>query len=537
MTNGKNSKSSKPWVREMSFGFGPPTPGGWSVSFQDESDPSSRQEMPTTLPKVSNAPEDSGAATGRRSFDAAGEQFGTRLQLLLTYRREIAAVAIGTSFANVVSLFALLSEMAAASRKRNATDALASFSFDIAFEDAEGNAHQFSTRGPIYEHHHFKAVADRAKYHDAALRLLYETTVQQLVNSYERLIGDIARAHIFENTRVAAKDQTLTYEQILEFASLDEIKRAVVEAQVTDLIRNQDTLQQLKWLSDQLGRDVDVRSQYPNVNAFRGLELRRHAIVHAGGMATSEYLRRLKALGEHESASEGTQLELSSTYIEDAWDNVYALGMVTVHLASVARARRLKDAEQEANADARLNEAAFWAIGQQRYRAAEAILEYANRRTLAKTTCALMVRVNLAQTYKWQGRNEDCEKLLCEHDWEAANDQFRLCVAVLREQEDAEQYLARAAGSGAIRLSDLYEWPLFTKFRQQEEFSAIVERVFGRDARPPLEKFPASLLNFSHEETLRELFGHLDKLTREAQERGTEERDQERRVVDDGTVH
>ena len=148
-----------------------------------------------------------------------------------------------------------------------------------------------------------------------------------------------------------------------------------------------------------------------------------------------------------------------------------------------------------------------------------------------------MVRVNLAQTYKWQGRNEDCEKLLCEHDWEAANDQFRLCVAVLREQEDAEQYLARAAGSGAIRLSDLYEWPLFTKFRQQEEFSAIVERVFGRDARPPLEKFPASLLNFSHEETLRELFGHLDKLTREAQERGTEERDQERRVVDDGTVH
>ena len=120
-----------------------------------------------------------------------------------------------------------------------------------------------------------------------------------------------------------------------------------MEAQVTDLIRNQDTLQQLKWLSDQLGRDVDVRSQYPNVNAFRGLELRRHAIVHAGGMATSEYLRRLKALGEHESASEGTQLELSSTYIEDAWDNVYALGMVTVHLASVARARRLKDAEQE----------------------------------------------------------------------------------------------------------------------------------------------------------------------------------------------
>ena len=273
MTKGNHSTFSKAWLREMSFVFGPPTPGGWSVSFQDASEPSSREDpmppMPTTPPKGANAPADSGAATGSGSFNAAEEQFATRLQLLLTYRREIAAVARATSFANSVSLFALLSEMAAASRKRDATQALASFSFDAVFEDADGNARQFVARGPIYEHHHFKAVANRVKYHDAALRLLYETTVQQLVNSYERLIGDIARAHIFENTRAAAKNQTFTYEQILEFASLDEIKRAVVEAQVTDLIRNQDTVGQLKWLRDQLGGDVDVRSQYTDVNAFR----------------------------------------------------------------------------------------------------------------------------------------------------------------------------------------------------------------------------------------------------------------------------
>ena len=84
----------------------------------------------------------------------------------------------------------------------------------------------------------------------------------------------------------------------------------------------------------------------------------------------------------------------------------------------------------------------------------------------------------------------------------------------------------------------MYEWPVFTQFsRQQEEFAAIVERVFGRNARPPLEKFPASLLNFSHEETLRELFGHLEELGRGAQERDAEEREQEPRVVDGGTVH
>ena len=230
-----------------------------------------------------------------------------------------------------MSIFALFSEMISASRNRDKASALASFSIEMVLEDENGDPYPFSVRGPIYEAHHVKAVEDRVKYHGAALRLLYETTVQQLVNSYERLIGDIARSHILENTEAAAKEQSLTYEQILDFASLDEVKRAVVEAQVTDLIRNRSTLEQLQWLQTQL--KIDVRAQGKGVDAFRGLELRRHAIVHAGGIATSEYLRRLKVLGEHESAPEGKPLELSSTYIENAWDVVYALGIVTVHFS------------------------------------------------------------------------------------------------------------------------------------------------------------------------------------------------------------
>ena len=504
--------------RGIGFGLGPPQPGGWSFTTHEESSPSSRDDQTPATPKgAGSGTEGPEHVAAGRSLYEAGEQFATRLQLLLTYRREIGTVARATSFANTVSIFALLSDMAEASRDRDGTDALASFSFDLLVESEGGSVRRLSARGPIYEHHHVTAVQNRVKYNDAALRLLHEASVQQLVNSYERLIGDIARLHIFENTQEAAKDQSLTYRQILEFGSIDEVKRAVVEAQVRDLIRHSDTLEQLEWLRKRL--NVDVRSQFPGIGAFRGLEFRRHAIVHAGGIATSEYMRRLGVLGETESAAEGTPLTLSSAYIDRSWDVVYALGIVTIHLASVARAKGLCDAEQEETADGQLNTAAVWAIKQQRYGAAERILEYAHKRRLSKTTYKLMVLVNLAQTYKWQGRNEECKDLLIPHDWEATSDQFRLCVAVLRD-EDAEDYLTRAVKSGDISLFDLYEWPVFSKFRERDEFPAIVERVFGPDARPPLEKFPASLLDFSHEDTLREIFQHLERVSREVTHEG-----------------
>ena len=254
MTHGSKQDPNKLGaLRGIGLSLGPPQAGGWSITTQEEPSPSSRDDQTPTTPQGASSgtagPEH--AAAGRSLYDA-GEQFATRLQLLLTYRREIGTVARATSFANAVSIFTLLSDMVESSRDRDGTDALASFSFDLLTESEDGSVRRLSARGPIYEQHHVTAVQNRVKYHDAALRLLHETSVQQLVNSYERLIGDIARAHIFENTQKAAKDQSLTYRQILEFGSIDEVKRAVVEAQVRDLIRNSNTLEQLQWLRERL---------------------------------------------------------------------------------------------------------------------------------------------------------------------------------------------------------------------------------------------------------------------------------------------
>ena len=65
------------------------------------------------------------------------------------------------------------------------------------------------------------------------------------------------------------------------------------------------------------------------------------------------------------------------------------------------------------------------------------------------------------------------QKVLGTRDWEAVSDRFRLCVAVLKD-ENPEEYLTRAVKSGDVSLSDLYEWPVFSEFRERKEFSTLV---------------------------------------------------------------
>lgn len=444
------------------------------------------------------------------SLGDLGDQFATRLQLLWTYVKEIGAAAQSTSFANMAGVLALVDEIAEAAKGRDPKDAIASFEFFVKLKESEGReqAKELKLKAPLFEHRHARAIRERSKYHDAALRILHETAVQQLVNAYEQLLADLLRRHIATNTAEAAKDQTITYQQLLDFQSLSEAKRHVIETQVTDFVRSNDTAQQFKYFRDHL--KIDVGASYPELRHYRELVLRRHAIVHAGGIATPDYIRKLKSVGGFELPAEGTQLELSPGYVVSAWDVVYALGVVTFHLLAKATARRDHDAEAEDDADQWLNTCAFWAISQKRYAAAEKILSYANATRLVKNSCELMVLINLAQTYKWQGQEQKCRELLGKHDWGATNSAFQLAAGVL-SGEDIAVLMTRAVKDGQLSLDNVYEWPLFQEVRRRPDFGTLLESVFGAGTIRPIEPFPATLLDLSPKARLDKIFEHLQQ--------------------------
>jgi hypothetical protein len=445
------------------------------------------------------------------AWNQIADRFATRVQLIWTFLKEIGTVADATSFTNMASVFVLLLEIADAAQGKDDADALAVCKLALGGTTDDGTPQAVEISAPVHEERHLKSLRERTKYHDAALRLLHESAVQQLVNAFEHLLGDIVRRHIFNNTGAASRDEKITYQELLEFSSLEEAQRRVVERQVTDFIRNNDTPQYFKYLKDSLG--VDVQSHFPGLPRFRELVYRRHAIVHAGGLVTPEYLRRVRSLGVLKTLpAEGRILDLPEAYITDSWDLVYALGITTLHLITRAEAKSRHDQDKEEEADYWLINAGYWAIEQQRYSCAEQIFGYASKLHLSKNSCQLTVLINLAQSLKWQKRDSECEALLAEEDWGATNSLFRFCAHVLRDEAEVSQHLTRAVADGELTLESIYSWPVFQGFRKRPDFSSLLDKAFGVGWKRPEETFPASLLDFKHDSTLDAILKHLAKV-------------------------
>jgi len=95
-----------------------------------------------------------------------------------------------------------------------------------------------------------------------------------------------------------------------------------------------------------------------------------------------------------------------------------------------------------------------------------------------------MFLVNLAQALKFSGDEESSRARLDSVDRSACGLNFKLCVAVLRNDLiGACDLMEQIGADGSIDEKDYVEWPVFREFRQQECFQTTFEKVFGK---PPL---------------------------------------------------
>ena len=114
-----------------------------------------------------------------------------------------------------------------------------------------------------------------------------------------------------------------------------------------------------------------------------------------------------------------------------------------------------------------------------------------------------MLIINRAQAYKWAKDEDSCRAILLRYDWSATGDNFKLAVAVLREQYDNAYSLMKRLRHDKTFFKSFYsEWPLFKEFRRQEKFSCVYEECYGElfemqqrtetEKQQPIEQFKQS---------------------------------------------
>jgi hypothetical protein len=437
-------------------------------------------------------------------FRSVAQNFVTSLQVLWQYAHEIRTVAERTSLTNLAHLPSLLRDI---EKRRNeaARDEVPVAKIVFAVEN-EKTAQQQQKSFPVFELDHARKLGQCLTEHNKALRLLHETVLQQMVNAWERVLGDLLAWKLRADPDAIPKERTLSYCQLLTFGDFDEVRRHVVEEEVSEFLRSKTTLEQIRYFKREFG--ADFQSLFPAMGELCETVLRRHTVVHAGGVASSEYCRRIakfKNLPEN-PAEQGSLLSLDAKYIKRAWSVMYSAGVVFTHLVARSHARSKKCKKDEETSDSFLNNAAFNAIKSKQYEAAKIILRYAHDLRLASSGSDLMVLVNLAQAHKWSGDEEISQTLLNEQDWTSCSANYRLCVAALQDDEDAfTRELGIVAKEGSIDIPELFEWPVFQGMRGKEAFLDIVRTAYGEDVNAPSDSIQPKMLNFDPEATISEL--------------------------------
>lgn len=159
-----------------------------------------------------------------------------------------------------------------------------------------------------------------------------------------------------------------------------------------------------------------------------------------------------------------------------------------------------------------LNNSAFKNIRKSQLNSAITLLYYAKEGRIQDTKLSWIMKLNLAQAYKWNSEEEKCDELLDSSEWDVANVLFELCVSSLRNNpEEFATHMKEAAKKGKINITELYEWPIFLTMREHENFNQWVEDAFGYKLNKYRELINQKVIDYKPDLTAKMFFDYFEE--------------------------
>jgi len=311
-----------------------------------------------------------------------------------------------------------------------------------------------------------------------AQTLLPGSLLVTLVSRYDAFLGRLIRAMVLTRPEILqSSERSLSLSTLLDLGDYESAREYLVEKEIESILRKSHS-DHFTWLETKL--DMPLRKDLPSWSTFIELTERRNLLVHCDGIVSHQYLTNCK---EHsvpvEELSVGDKLGAPPEYYRDACDCIVEMSVKLTHVVW----RKLLPNDREAADDA-LNQTCFELLLHENFSLAYELLRFAY--TILKKHASerhrLMFLVNWAQAGKWLGKEKEFRTLLSKEDWSAKGPEFRICVAVLRDDfDEAVSIMKQLGNSGTMRAEDYREWPLFRRARKSESFQEGYKEVFGEE--------------------------------------------------------
>ncbi|MBE4577187.1 hypothetical protein BOO30_06715 [Vibrio navarrensis] len=341
---------------------------------------------------------------------------------------------------------------------------------------------------------HQRAKADRMRVmlgrFELANALIPKSFLVSYVSEFDSFLGNLLKAIYRRKPELLnGSERQLTFSELQGFCSIEDAREHILEKEVETLLRKSHA-EHFNILEKKfdlpLKKGLDIWPDYIELTE------RRNLFVHCDGVVSSQYLTVCQ---QHEVETKetavGQKLTVDNDYLKSAYAIIYELAVKLTHVLW-----RKQFPEDRKLADHSYNNLCFDLILHKKYHLAAKLLEFAVNgfKKYHDETYERMFVINLAQAYKFSGEDKKCEALLKRFDWNASGYEFKLAIAVLKENyDDALKYMKKAVATEDIGEYEFIEWPLFKEFRKEQRFINKFEELFNKP-------FPLAVESVSLEE-------------------------------------
>ena len=329
---------------------------------------------------------------------------------------------------------------------------------------------------PLEKAAEFKRRLHELSASSGSLPLSFRGLFLVLISKWDAYFASLLRwVYSVQPEIINSSGRTISYTDLKEINSINSARDKIIEDEISSVLResHSDQFAYLeRKLKIQLKEDQDIWSRFVEITQ------RRHLIAHTDGKVSFQYLQVCKDnKASLDSATVlGGSLEVGPAYFTSACDCLAEQGF---KLSQVLW--RKPQPLDIGTAQAHLSNTTLEMIKAKQYDLAIKILTFAMQPPMKfeETRDRLVCIINLAQAYKWSGSKDKCNEVLNAEDWSASNLDFRLGVAVLKDQFDEATILMKRIGdSGEVTKHDYADWPLFKEFRKEKSFLETYREIF-----------------------------------------------------------
>lgn len=310
-------------------------------------------------------------------------------------------------------------------------------------------------------------------------KIVKTNSVVAIVSQYDAFLSELIRIYYsvipqaFEDS-----EKKFTIGQILQFGTIDEFKKHLVEKDVETILRSSHT-DQIDWLSKKL--DIPLTKNLDIYPDFVEITERRNLFVHANGKVCKQYIKvctdfKVKGI---DCVHIGQVLDCDNDYVNKCYAVFFEMGVKL----GVVMWHKLKPEEAEALYSF-YDPLCYNLIREKKYDLALNLLSFIQEPVFKKDcpyAYKLVFTINKALCFSLKGEKKKAFDIVTTLDCSATELIYRLAVCVIKEDyEQAIEYMKQMGDSK--RFKEAYkEWPLFTFIRETDAFKSTFNSIFNED--------------------------------------------------------